>query len=145
MPCDCFFPMHLALPNDSSTVCFFEVVEIPLTITWLTGKLASLSLFHIGIHTLEDLAAYTLLIVRVRLSGNWRVMNWAMPSIRIPLALTKGAIVLSTRMEVLALNLCEHPISMPWFQNAAPLRNSISFVELAQSISPRCYSSKSRI
>ncbi len=77
------------------------------------GKLVSLSLFHIGVLTLEDLAVYTLLTIRVMLSGNWRVMNWALPSIRIPLALTKGAIVLSTKMEVLALNLCECPIGMP--------------------------------
>jgi hypothetical protein len=53
------------------------------------------------------------------------------------LALIRGAIVMSTVMEVLVLSLCECPIGIPWFQNDAPFHNLIHFIELAQSISPK--------
>jgi hypothetical protein len=80
---------------------------------WSAATLASPNLFHISALSFENLVAYTLMIVKVSLFENWRVMNWALPSMRIPLALIRGAIVMSTVMEVLVLSLCECPIGIP--------------------------------
>jgi uncharacterized membrane protein len=48
-----------------------------------------------------------------------------------------GAKDLSTRIEVPALNICDCPIGMPWFQKDAPFWNSTPLVEVRQSASPR--------
>jgi len=57
-------------------------------------------------------------------------MYWARPSIRILLSLTSGAIILSTRMNVPALILCEHPMGIPSFQKELPFQYSIPLAEL---------------
>lgn len=83
---------------------------------WAVSKLALFSCFHISAHSLEVRAAYMLTIVKFPLFESLRVMNYALPSRRMPLEVIWGVRDLSTKIEVPALNLYEHPIGMPWFQ-----------------------------
>ncbi len=61
------------------------------------------------------------------------VMNYARPSVNLPCAVIRGAIVLSTRMAVSALVLFERPMGMPSFQKEVPCQNSMP---LAASLTP---------
>jgi len=71
------------------------------------------------------------------LSGRWRVRYCVLPSVMIPSYLTSGAVILSTRMVVLALIRWEFPIGIPGFQNALPCQNSNRLVELVAPCSSR--------
>jgi hypothetical protein len=75
------------------------------------------------------------MIIRFPLPEIQRVMNWAMPSKIMLLALIKGAMDLSMKMGVPALILCECPIGRSYFQKETPFQNWIPFMELEQSIS----------
>jgi hypothetical protein len=59
------------------------------------------------------------------------VMYYTFPSNKMPLALIRKAIALSTRMVVSTQVRCDQPIGMSRFQNVAPPQNSISFIEVA--------------
>lgn len=83
--------------------------------TWVVSKLALFSYFHINAYSLEVQAAYMLTIVRFPLFESLRVMNYVLPSRKMLLEVIWGARDLSIRIEVHVLNLCEHPIGMPWF------------------------------
>ncbi len=54
---------------------------------------------------LEVWVAYTFTIANVPLPAACNLMNWALPSIKIPLSTTRGAVFLSTRMAVPAFIL----------------------------------------
>ncbi len=69
------------------------------------------------------------MMVKDPLSGDWSVMNYAHPSIRIPCSLMRGAIALSTRIVVPALVLCERPMGIPSFQKELPFQYSIPMAE----------------
>ncbi len=71
-----------------------------------------------------------LMMVNVPLSGNWIVLSYAWPSINVPWAVMRGAIVLSTRMAVPALVLFECPMGMPSFQKEFPCQNSMPLAEI---------------
>lgn len=66
-----------------------------------------------------------LMTVRVPLFGDWSVMYCALPSDSVPWSFTRRAIVLSTKIAVPTLNLCEVPIGIPSFQKEIPCQNLI--------------------
>ncbi len=72
-------------------------------------------------------------------------MYWARPSIKILLSLTSGVIILSTRMAVPALILCERPMGIPSFQKELPFQYSIPLAKLWIPSFPRWCSYMRRI
>lgn len=104
---------------------------------WSDENSALLIFFHIEAMSLEDLATYTLMIVKEPLSGNWSVTYWAWPFSMIPFSLTKRVVILSTRMAVPALVRCKHPIGISGFQKELPFQYSIPFAELVMPSFPR--------
>jgi hypothetical protein len=81
-----------------------------------------------------------LMMVRVPLLGDWKVMNYARPSIRILCSLTRGAVALLTIIVVHALVLYERPMGIPSFQKELPFQNLIPLAELWIPSFPRwCY------
>jgi len=72
-------------------------------------------------------------MVYVPLFEDWIVMNYARLSVNVPCVVMGGAIVLSTRIVVPALDLFERPMGMPSFQKEVPYQNSMP---LAASLTP---------
>ncbi len=112
---------------------------------WVMSKLALFNHFHISARSLEVQTTYMLTIVRFLLSESLRVMNYALPLRRMLLEVIWGMKDLCTRIKVLVLNLCKHPIGMLWFQKEAPFQNSTPLDEVTQSASPKWCSYRNRI
>ncbi len=106
---------------------------------------ALLMAFHKRALFLEVWVAYTLIIISVPLPAACNLINYARPSIKIPLSTTKGAVLLSTRMAVPALILWEGPMGIPGFQKEPPFQYSIPFPELLMPSWPKWCSWMRRI